>query len=65
MTEPLTRQTVPVNYGGLMRCCAETIRQWAVADPTAAVKDGERLVCRYCESPMVVNEGVLEWARDD
>lgn len=57
----MKRNDLPINIGGLYRCCLQTYAAWADADPAARVTEGERLQCEHCKAPMVIRGGVMQW----
>lgn len=53
---------IPVNVGGLMRCCTDTILEMFEKDPTQELVEGERIDCVYENKPtMKVENGRIEW----
>jgi hypothetical protein len=56
-----------VRIGGLMRCCTGTIGEYYQDDPAKRAAEGEKLKCRYSDSPdhgnMIFRDGAWEWDR--
>lgn len=56
-----------VNQGGLMRCCLETIHQFAIEDAEREVEEGHILDCKY-EKPgngrIILNNGAWRWNKE-
>lgn len=56
-----------VNQGGLMRCCLETIHQFAMEDVEREVEEGHILDCKY-EKPgnkrIILQNGAWRWNKE-
>ncbi len=55
-----------VYIGGLMRCCTETLRLRAVADPPAVPPaEGEVYPCKWCSSSMIWEGDGWRWKNEE
>lgn len=55
--------TKPLRIGGVLRCCAATLRE-AADVPDFNDAEGTVLPCRYCRSALWVRDDAWEWYRD-
>jgi hypothetical protein len=52
----------PVNGGGLMRCCTDTISQMFVANPEQEMVEGQQIECIHEKKiSMEVKNGIIAW----
>jgi hypothetical protein len=60
----MTYSETRVNYGGLMRCCLGTLRDYIIAHIDDEAHEGETLDCKY-EPPnnrqMILKKGTWRW----
>lgn len=58
-----TSATFRYRLGGLMRCCIKTLTEEFAEIEAGAVKysDGDTLNCRWCQSRMILTDGVWVW----